>query len=233
MRPPIDPTWKTVGERTIDPEHTIDIWRTNVRNLPNNATWQAHWGTKPNMAFDHLLRARICARSLMDRVLANYLHIPPEKIVIQREITGRPFVANTNLDFNLSHSGDWAVMAVAPSGRVGIDVERTRQDRDFRAITTRYFAKSETLALLAIHNPEKASAYFYDLWTAKEAALKAMGTGIANGLEKTIILPSGNIRFCNAEEMNLKHFSIDHGYSAAAAWADTTISDLRFFHCTL
>ncbi len=70
--------------------------------------------------------------------------------------------------FNVSHSGDHGLIAFAPSGRVGVDLEVRRPGRDFDGVGRRVFGARERAA------GEEA---FYRLWTMKEALIKAVGAG--------------------------------------------------------
>ncbi|MDE7086812.1 MAG: 4'-phosphopantetheinyl transferase superfamily protein, partial [Clostridia bacterium] len=77
-----------------------------------------------------------------------------------------------NLFFNLSHSGEWTVIAL--SGKeVGVDVQQIKP-ADMR-LARRFFTREEAKAIENAPDPDKL---FYRIWTAKEAYLKAIGTGL-------------------------------------------------------
>lgn len=81
---------------------------------------------------------------------------------------GRPYIAghpHWQGDFNLSHSGDWIVLAVTTIGRVGIDVEEIKPVSE----DTMIYALSETERQLVSHQPLHV---FYEFWTLKEALFK-------------------------------------------------------------
>ena len=78
--------------------------------------------------------------------------------------------------FNLSHSNGRAVMAVSRTPELGVDIEFTGRKRRVAKIAHRYFADEEIRALLAL--PESAQqSRFYELWSLKEAYIKARGLG--------------------------------------------------------
>ncbi len=85
------------------------------------------------------------------------------------------------LSFNLSHSGDLALLAVSRDGCVGVDVERVR-DVDLR-IARRFFTVREAEAIAAAGGQPEQLAAFFRIWTAKEAVVKATGEGILRGLD--------------------------------------------------
>lgn len=127
-------------------------------------------------------RARIDA--VLRSVLAGYLALRPDALAFGREPRGRPFLlagqgadGTPPPDFNLSDTRGGTVVAVARGLRVGVDLERTDRVLSHRALAPRYFADAEASALAALPE-EPARRAFLALWTAKEAACKATGTGI-------------------------------------------------------
>lgn len=233
MISPALPEWRRCSSAPEPDAGAIDIWRADVRELPESAPWRAHWGEKMSRAMGPVRQSRIASRLLLDIVLSQYLSVAPADIVILREPNGRPYVPGAAVDFNLSHSGHWALLAVATGTRLGVDVERIRLDRDMGAIARRYFSEIEAREIESARDLDEQAACFYGLWTAKEAALKARGTGIANGLADTNRTSAGRIRLIDGEEMHLRQLTIEGKYSAAVAWGDPPTMRLRFFHATL
>jgi 4'-phosphopantetheinyl transferase len=113
-------------------------------------------------------------RTLAGRALLRYgmsTFFGLKAIETARDEHGRPFLSgHPTLDFNISHSGDWAVCLIGDH-RVGVDVERIGP---FHSDVVGFFAKSES-ELLARIEPEKRTEAFYRIWTAKEAYVKASG----------------------------------------------------------
>jgi 4'-phosphopantetheinyl transferase len=82
--------------------------------------------------------------------------------------------------FNLSHSHGIAVVAIQESGEpleLGVDVEAPWRSTDYDAIARRFFAAPERDALDALEEDERRTRFF-ELWTLKEAVLKATGKGL-------------------------------------------------------
>lgn len=96
---------------------------------------------------------------------------------------GKPFLREGGPAFNLSHSGDAALVALATDGELGVDLERRGRRRNHLALAERYFCAAEAQAL-ALCTGEAREALFLELWTAKEAVLKALGRGLAFGLNR-------------------------------------------------
>ena len=80
--------------------------------------------------------------------------------------------------FNLSHSHGRAVLAVGRTPELGVDIEFTGMKRRVAQIAHRYFADEEIQALLALSHSDQSSR-FYELWSLKEAYIKARGLGFA------------------------------------------------------
>jgi 4'-phosphopantetheinyl transferase len=89
--------------------------------------------------------------------------------------------AMSDLRFNVSHSGELAVIAFALGCEVGIDVEQLRDVGRLEQIARRFFHPSETSAVLSTPEPARNLA-FLRCWTGKESILKALGTGIVGNL---------------------------------------------------
>jgi 4'-phosphopantetheinyl transferase len=129
-------------------------------------------------------------RALLRRVLAAYLGVHADDIVLTDGEHGRPSLAPTlaqSVGFNWSHSGEHALIAVGRHVTPGIDVERRRDRPRGLEIAQRYFTREESDALGALPEQQRHAA-FLELWTAKEAVLKAVGRGIAFGLDRLNIV---------------------------------------------
>lgn len=129
--------------------------------------WRAVLGTVP-------------ASLTLRQVLALYLDEAAEEIELTQGEHGKPRLAAEQplLAFNLSHSADLALVAVARDREVGVDVERVKPDRDLVALAERALAPEAAAAVREAAEPERARL-FYELWTRHEARLKCLGVGLA------------------------------------------------------
>jgi 4'-phosphopantetheinyl transferase len=132
---------------------------------------------------DRFLRSRVALR----RILARYLDRAPEALTFVRGRHGKPALADPGadgcLEFNLSHSGGCALVAVARGWRLGVDVERIRADLATMEVARRFFARGEVDALEAAP-PGERPTMFFRCWTRKEAYVKARGDGLSVPLER-------------------------------------------------
>ena len=128
----------------------------------------------------------VLARGILRVLLGAYLNQEPSRIAFQYGTHGKPALVleqNNAADFrfNVSHSGDYCLYAVALRREVGIDIETVRSDVDCLPLAERFFTRREYEDLLR-ESEEDRRARFFRYWTCKEAYLKARGVGIASGL---------------------------------------------------
>ncbi|WP_454918911.1 4'-phosphopantetheinyl transferase family protein [Xanthobacter sediminis] len=120
-------------------------------------------------------------RAALRRRLAAALAVAPSAVAFDAGPAGKPFLrAVEGLDFNVSHSGGFALVALSRVGPVGVDIEQARTGVDILGIARAHFAPQEHEALARLPAGRRGAA-FYRLWTLKEAIAKAHGTGIATG----------------------------------------------------
>ncbi len=133
--------------------------------------------------FDRSRKQLLLGRFLLRHVLSEYdADIAPANWQFTSNAYGKPEIAaqqqKGGLYFNISHSGSRVVLAVARSPSIGIDIEFAEKNRRVEKIAHRFFSASETACLLALKEDEWLIR-FYELWTLKEAYIKACGLGLA------------------------------------------------------
>lgn len=145
----------------------------------------------------------IIAHAALRTVLARYISGEARDLKFSIGEYGKPQLQQTFTDvrFNLSHTDGLALIAVSRGREVGVDVERVDDGIEFEQIADHYFEPSETWDLRITPSEERATRFF-DVWTRKEAALKASGTGLG-------AVPDS--RFC------VRNLSPAAGYAGAVA----------------
>jgi 4'-phosphopantetheinyl transferase len=123
------------------------------------------------------------ARGVLRALLGAYLACAPQDLRFVYGARGKPALEPGVLEFNVAHSHDLALIAVARGRRVGVDVEAVRELSDAAQIARRFFSAAECAALSAVPAEQQLQAFFA-CWTRKEAFLKARGEGIAFGLDQ-------------------------------------------------
>jgi 4'-phosphopantetheinyl transferase len=177
------------------PDELIDMC---LRLLP--AQLRAEITRYKNIADQKL---RLISRLMLCRCLLNDNRIHLLQ-AWRRDSNNKPFVAGWH-PFNISHSGNIVVFAYGSSA-VGVDIE-AHTPINFTELIT-YFHPEEREFVMASRDSENA---FFEIWVRKEALLKAIGTGLLNGLNKFSCL--NNPVKCEAQWWYLHPLSIDAGYT--------------------
>ena len=156
------------------------------------------WGSMlaPSEALDadkiqnpHLRQRFIVSRGLRRRVLSKSVGQPTQHLSFVDQGGRKPRLAESNgWDFNISHAGDYVALAVR-RGNVGIDLELMREVREMTSLVLRYFHPDESRAWNALDAGLRKEAFFV-LWSAREAAMKCLGLGLAKGLAVTRVAPT-------------------------------------------
>jgi 4'-phosphopantetheinyl transferase len=125
---------------------------------------------------------------LLRSILSSYVGLGPEAWRFEANPWGRPRIANpgtpSELLFNLSHKPGFVTCLVGSGRDLGVDVEDLSVNRPcLLRIAERFFSPSEAAGLRALP-VELQTHRFYELWTLKEAYIKARGVGLTLGLSK-------------------------------------------------
>lgn len=124
---------------------------------------------------------------LLRALLAKIIHTKPDVIKIGRGQYGKPYLPDyPEWTFNLSHSDNYLVMAIAQDCHLGVDVEICKDRKNFVGLVDKCFAESEATYWRQLSSVHKTRE-FYRFWTAKEAFVKATGRGISLGLKQCVL----------------------------------------------
>ena len=131
---------------------------------------------------EHALRWRVAHVALRD-LLAHATGCSPSEVAFTTDSTGKPQLAQEPaLQFNLSHSGDVALVAIGEAAPLGVDVELIKPVPEMRGVAASHFAQEEREALWAVEDDTQRLDAFYRCWTRKEAYVKATGIGVGPAL---------------------------------------------------
>lgn len=134
--------------------------------------------------FDRHRRRFIVGQGVLRVLLSRYSSQPPNRLRFEYGPRGKPsLVDNPDLHFNVSHSHERAVVAVARKGRLGVDIERLRELADADDIARRFFSRLEAANYLSVPGEQRQRAFF-NCWTRKEAFVKALGEGLFLSLDR-------------------------------------------------
>ncbi|KAJ7320139.1 hypothetical protein JRQ81_019650 [Phrynocephalus forsythii] len=140
-------------------------------------------------------KAALAGRLLIRKLIAEKLKIPWNEIRLQRTSKGKPVLANnvngshSPFSFNVSHQGDYAVLAAEPDCQVGIDVMKTALPGSgsiphFFHIMRRQFTEEEWKVITSMNNEWLQLDMFHRHWALKESFIKAIGVGIGFDLQR-------------------------------------------------
>lgn len=180
----------------------IHIWGANVSMLENRLDDLKALLCEAEVAkADRFSRASdrassIVARGALRLLLSGYTGVPAVELVFQYSENGKPFLvspassrlqdAGDTVSFNVSHSGDWVVLAIGRNRSIGVDVEKVRREMDVMPIASRYFTPEEAKM---IESAEDQHGLFFHHWARKEAYIKAIGSGLFRELS-TFAVPN-------------------------------------------
>lgn len=176
-------------------------------------------------------RRFVAARGLLREALAAELGIEPKAVRFEYGPRGKPSLVrglDPELRFNVSHSQDRAVFALARGLELGVDIEAVREDIEHAAIASRFFSPMERAALLALPEPARAAAFF-TIWTRKEAYVKLLGGGLAiplDSFEVNLEQPARLLRAGREGTTELRSLEAPPGFVAALALAGSPIGVL-------
>jgi 4'-phosphopantetheinyl transferase len=182
----------------------------------------------------------ITAHGLLRRLLGHYLAADPAAARIDLGTYGKPFVAGTDLRFNLSDTKDAVVIALTRGSEIGADIETVDRVVDHRAVADHYFTPEEVSWIGDAGTESTSKRRFLELWTRKEAVLKASGVGIMDDLRvlrvdgpvnaMTIAHEAFVVHAAPAYHVRTWHLGATHIVSTAM---DVPVADIRFFSVPL
>lgn len=167
----------------------------------------------------------LAGRGLLREILGGYLGVEARVVQLATGEHGKPFLTGhtEGLHFNLAHSGDAFLLAVAANREVGIDIEAVDPDRPLADMARMVFSRHEQEQLSGLLSP-RLEAAFYRCWVRREACLKACGRGFslpAGSLELSPLKDNAAVlsACCNQQCWHILDIDVPHGYCAALAVA--------------
>lgn len=125
----------------------------------------------------HRDRFMIC-RALLRKLISKYTDLPSRNINFSYSQKGKPFLKDSLLRFNISHSVNRAVFAFTKFHEVGVDIEFKKDMNDAHEIARRFFSEIEIEEMMKLKVDEIKTGFF-NCWTRKEAFIKCIGEGLS------------------------------------------------------
>ncbi|WP_339704461.1 4'-phosphopantetheinyl transferase superfamily protein [uncultured Kriegella sp.] len=208
----------------------IQVWVIDKRELNDRDSYLRYLSNDElekaqKFRFEKDFSTYVIARGILKKLLSKYIRTPTDAIGFVYGDYGKPKLKNSNtIHFNVSHSNEMIVLAVAQDTQVGVDVEYRNDTINLMEIANTVFTETEIEFLNSLQNKE-VSQGFYHLWTRKEAFIKLSGYG----LSMPIALPKISVLKDQVELLDkvspkqnllkwdcvLRSFSPDPDYAAA------------------
>ena len=159
------------------------LWWCSLAYAPGNADlsdWLSDNERARVLRFGNdALRARyLMGRASLRWVLAQTIGVAPEAVMIERGPRGRPQLAGTtDIDFNVSHTAEVALIGISREGRIGVDIERADRVIQSAGLARKVLTGRERTALPG--NDDAIRQRILRLWTCKEALAKATGEAMS------------------------------------------------------
>ncbi|MBX9703152.1 MAG: 4'-phosphopantetheinyl transferase superfamily protein [Silvanigrellaceae bacterium] len=166
----------------------------------------------------YLSERYIISHGLLRHLLAFYTKKDPQTIAYKNNQYGKPFLKNSRskIQFNMSHSKDYAAYILALGCEVGIDIEWKNKDIDVPELSSLVLTENESTLFNELSSDKKLNA-FYEVWTKKEAILKAFGQGLSYPMNQIEIMSiidnsrahyiANNIKFYCPKLINLNSYA--------------------------
>lgn len=188
-------------------------------------------------------REYIAAHAALRTVLARLTGLCPQSVAISAENGAKPALAVNprNLHFNLSHTRLGILIAASVAIEIGVDLEWHRPIDDLGATAQAVMSPAELLAWNALAPQPRVHA-FYNLWTRKEAYLKAIGLGLFRDLHSVSVpaTPEFLSRPAHVEDRaeapalwSLLDLPVWSGFSAALSWQGSSHPQLTLHDLSL
>jgi 4'-phosphopantetheinyl transferase len=179
------------------------------------------------------------ARASMRAILAAYTNAPAGELRFKLYAKDKPALEPlSDIRFNISHSGDMALLGIAFRREVGVDIEAIRTNVEIENLAERFFSPHERETIRSLPEQDKVAAFFR-CWSCKEAFLKAQGVGLSRSLNSFDVevnparpgrliatRPDAN----ETERWCLHTMETVQGYAAAVS-AEGAISEMKIMRC--
>ena len=164
-----DPQFQPASGLSLRPDE-VQLWRVDLNQVaPAEPRWRQLLSPDEAVRADrfHFERDRrnyTATRALLRLLLAKYVNRAPERVCFvygEREkpaLDSRP--PETQVHFNVSHSGMRALLAFTHGRELGVDIEQIRNNFDHQALAKRFFSPTEQQALTVLPLREQCAAFF-------------------------------------------------------------------------
>lgn len=197
-------------------KNKIHVWKFPVSAAGETLLSDAEVMISRRFRFEADRNRFVTGRRSLRFLISKYLSVNPLDIEIVAERGKKPFIRypDTHVRFNISHSGQWVVVALSYE-ELGIDIEKINLTFDYSILLEDHFTFAEQRFVV---NAEVPATAFYCLWTRKEALLKAAGGGLQEKLNVVSVLDEQNFAEFHKKKWKISSFSLSADYSVSLAY---------------
>lgn len=203
----------------------LDLWRNRVGELKGLLSAEEIQRSE-ELVFQNRSDDYIISRSILRKILAQYLGGAPESVSLELNTTGKPYLTSSRYYFNLSHSNDLFICGITWDTPIGIDLQHIYSISNIDTLIRNYFSPEEQQIVNSVID-SRIQDLFFTIWTAKEAYLKGTGEGFQRPVNSfTICQRDNNILTLKlkqetntslSETWNFRELHISSDYKAALA----------------
>ncbi len=223
-------TWTEPPETLSLTTGEVHVWRVSLEQEGSRLQEFRRMLEQPELEragrfhFEKHQRHFVVGRGFLREVLGRYLAKDPGELKFVYGAYGKPsLVGEQSLRFNMSHSHEVALLAVASDNELGVDVEHIREDFASEEIARRFFSRVEVETFNSLPLNEQVAAFFR-CWTRKEAFIKVIGKGLSQPLDgfDVTLAPGDPASLLHVDEDDparwvLSDIDVGAGYAGALA----------------
>jgi len=153
----------------------------------------------------------LIVRAVTRQLLSLYTKTPARRLQFSVNSNGKPYLVNQGCEnpifFNISHTEKMIVWAISREHEVGVDVEYTPKKRNVLGIAQNVFSTKEVDELQSLP-PAERNEKFFELWTLKEAYIKAHGLSLTTLLTNNSFLENIQCHFWHIKPNNTHKIAV-------------------------
>lgn len=188
----------------------MKIFSCNIKDIPDCdlREWYNSMSSERKEAVRKLLvvqkqKLKIAADRICREAISEFCGISPDDITFSANEYGKPYAVGLDVNFSISHSGDYVICAVSEN-EIGADIEKIREIKP--AVSKRFATESEMEYIAS--NPNG----LFEIWTLKEACFKCIGTGLNGNIKNISFDIKENNIICSEEGYKCSFHNIAEGY---------------------
>lgn len=137
-------------------------------------------------------RFALC-RAALRSILCPHIECSNDDLKFEATDHDKPYALVRNepieLGFNVSHSGDYGLIAIGETPALGVDIEIRRHHPNLELLVSTVLSPGEKAKIASVRGRGEKNSLFFDFWTVKEALLKAVGVGMSGPEPSEIEVP--------------------------------------------